>query len=259
MYKIKKYLLKTTLKYILIIQLIVLFLVIFLNIIELTRVIENENKNILSFLFLSILKIPYTINETSQFVIIVSTAFLFKYLISNNELISMRNVGFSIFDIFQPIMIGVFVYGLTILILFNPLTSITEIKYDNLLNKKNDDMYSINFSENSLWIKNKNSDDGIHYINIEKFDIKEMHAENIKILSINEKVNELLQSKTGKIEKKSFILHDVNYFNIFYDNYKYEKTLNLELNFSKDNILSSVINFKNIPYYNYISHIKTLK
>ena len=31
------------------------------------------------------------------------------------------------------------------------------------------------------------------------------------------------------------------------------------MNFSKENILSSVVNFKNIPYYNYLDHIRTLK
>ncbi len=259
MYKIKHYLLKNTFKYIIINQLIILFLVIFLNLIELSRVIENENKSIFSYIYLSILKIPSAINETSPFVIIISTAFLFRYLITNNEFISMRNVGFSIFDIFQPIMISVFVYGLLILLFLNPVMSISEIKYDEFLNKKNENMYSINFSQDSLWIKNKNEDEGIYYINIEKFDIKRMFAENIIILSINKKGNDFLQSKNGIINKKNFKLNDVNFFNINNDNYKYEDTLNLELNFSKENIYSSVINFKNIPYYNYLNHIKTLK
>ena len=88
MKKIKLYLLKTSLKFILLNQLIILFLIIFLNLIEITRVIENDNKNLLSFIYLSILKVPSTINETSPFIIIISTAFLFRYLITNNELIS---------------------------------------------------------------------------------------------------------------------------------------------------------------------------
>ena len=259
MYKIKKYLLKSTIKYIAINQSIILFLVIFLNLIELTRVIENENRNLFNFFYLSFLKIPSTVNETSPFVIIISTAFLFRYLISNNELISMRNVGFSIFDIFQPITIAVFIYGLFILLFLNPVSSLSEIKYDDFLNNKNENMYSINFSKNSLWIKNKNSDDGIYYINIEKFDIKKMEAENIKILSINSNKNEFIQSDKGIIKEKQFILNNVNYFNIVNDSYNFIKTLNLKLNFSKENIISSVVNYKNIPYYNYLNHIKTLK
>ena len=259
MLKIKSYLLKTSLKYILINQFIILSLVIFLNLIELTRVMENDNKNFFSFVYLSILKIPSIINETSPFIIIISTAFLFRYLITNNELISMRNVGFSILDIFQPITLSIFFYGLLILIIINPLTAISEIKYDKFLKNNNDDMYSINFSENSLWIKNKNFYDKIFYINIENFDIKGMNAENIKILIISSQINEFIQSKSGKIENKKFILNDVNYFDISNDIYKYENIKTINLNFSKDNLLNSIVNYKNIPYYNYITHIKTLK
>ena len=259
MLKIKSYLLKTSLKYILINQIIILFLVIFLNLIELTRVIENENKSIFTYIYLSLLKIPSIINETSPFVIIISTAFLFRYLISNNELISMRNVGFSIFDIFQPITVSVFLYGLIILFLLNPITAISEINYDKFLDNKNDNMYSINFSKNSLWIKNKDINNNIKFINIEKFDIKEMEAKNIKILSIQNNKNEFLQSENGQIINQEFILYNVNYFDILNNSYNYKKNLKLKLNFSKENILSSVVNFKNIPFYNYIDHINTLK
>ncbi len=260
MFKIKNYLIKSILKYILINQTTILFLVIFLNMIELSRVIENQNKNIFNFFYLSVLKCPSIINETSPFVIILSTAFLFRYLINHNELISMRNVGFSIFDIFQPIAIGVFIYGIIILIFLNPLSAIFEIKYDNFLDNKNENMYSINFSQNSLWIKNINHNDGLHYINIENFDIKEMFAENIKILSINNNGNnEFIHAENGFLNNKNFKLNNVNYFNILDNNYLFKDNLNLQLNFSKENILSSVINYKNIPYYNYINHIKTLK
>ena len=115
MYKINIYLLITSIKYIIINQFLILFLIIFINLIELSRVIEKENQSLLNFIYLSFLKMPSVINETSPFVIIISTAFLFRYLIKNNELIAIRNIGFSIFDIFQPISIGIFLYGLLIL------------------------------------------------------------------------------------------------------------------------------------------------
>ena len=126
----------------------------------------------------------------------------------------MRNIGFSIFDIFYPITIGVFVYGVIVLLFFNPLTAIYENKYDEFLNNKTENMYSINFSKNSLWIKNKNFDEGLFYININKFNIKNMVAEDIKILSIKNNINEFIYSKKGNISDKIFKLNDVSYFNI---------------------------------------------
>jgi len=258
MYKIKRYILKTSGKYIALNQLLILFLIIFLNLIELSRVIEKENQSLTNFFYLSILKIPSIINETSSFVVIISTAFMFRYLISNNELISMRNIGFSIFDIFKPLAVGIFLYGLFILLILNPITAFTNIEYDNYINNKNKNMYSINFSENNLWIKNINND-GIFYINIKDFNIKEMLAENIEILSIKKEKNEFFKSRKGQINDKNFILYNVNYFDILDNKYLYRNEYKLKLNFSKENILTSNINYKNIPYYNYLMHVKTLK
>ena len=255
MYKIKKYLLYTALKYVLINQLLILFLVIFLNLIELSRIIEKQNQNFFNFFYLSFLKFPSIINETSPFVIIIATAFLFRYLISNNELISMRNIGLSIFDIFQPISIGIFLYGLLILTILNPLSALAEIEYNSYLDNQNENMYTINFSQDNLWIKNKNLNEGLYYINIKNFDIMNMEANNIQILSIEDDKNEFFQSNTGKIKDKTFNLYDVNKFDIINDQYIYHNKLNLSLNFSKDNILTSINNFRNVPYYNYISHI----
>ena len=43
----------------------------------------------------------------------------------------MRNLGYSIFDIFLPISIAVFIIGLIFLFLINPLSVFMESKYDN--------------------------------------------------------------------------------------------------------------------------------
>ncbi len=259
MYKIKFYLLNTSIKYVLINQFLILFLIIFINLIELSRIIEKENQYLSNYIYLSFLKIPSIVNETSPFVIIISTAFLFRYLIKNNELISMRNIGFSIIDIFKPISFSVFLYGLLILIIINPITAISEIEYDKYLNNQNENMYSIKFSKNNLWIKSKDTDDKIYYINIKNFDIKEMIARDIEILSIQQEKREFIQSDYGVIKDQNFALTDVNRFDILNDTYFNHKEFILKLNFSKESILTSNINYKNIPYYNYLNHVKTMK
>ena len=120
-------------------------------------------------------------------------------------------------------------------------------------------MYTIKFSENNLWIKNKNNDDGIYYINIKNFDIKEMIARDIEILSIQKDNKEFIQSDYGIIKDKNLVLNKVNRFDILNDRYFNHKEFLLDLNFTKASILSSNINYKNIPYYNYINHVKTMK
>ena len=146
MNKINLYIFKITNKYLLINLLIVLGLVLFINFIEIARNLTEVNQTILNYLLLSIFKIPTIINETLPFVIIISISFLFRYLINNNELTSMRNIGYSIFDVFLPVGIYIFLFGLLNLFLLNPISTHLEKKYEDILNKRSLDMYSIKIS-----------------------------------------------------------------------------------------------------------------
>ena len=89
-----------------------------------------------NFIYLSFLKYPSILNEIIPFVTILAVAFLIRNLISNNEFVSMRNLGFSILDIFKPILVAVFIMGLVFLFIINPLAVFMETKYDNELDKK---------------------------------------------------------------------------------------------------------------------------
>ena len=116
MHKLNFYLFKLTSKYILINLIIISIFIMFLNLIEISRILQNDEKNIITFLSLSFLKFPTILNEILPFVTIIAISFLFRNLINNNELISMRNIGYSIFDVFIPIGISVFIVGILFLI-----------------------------------------------------------------------------------------------------------------------------------------------
>ena len=118
MNKLNIYLFNMTSKYIFINFLIISILILLINSIELSRVLNADQKNIFNFLYLSFLKFPSILNEILPFVTIVSIAFLVRNLINNNELISMRNLGYSIFDVFLPIGLSIFVIGLFFFIYF---------------------------------------------------------------------------------------------------------------------------------------------
>ena len=152
MNKINSYIFRITNKYILINLLIVLSLVSFINLIEIARNLTNENQNVLNYFLLSLYRVPTIINEILPFVIIISISFLFRYLINHNELTSMRNIGYSIFDIFLPVGIYIFLFGLFNLFLLNPISANLEKKYEEILNKKNPDVYSIKISSDVMRI-----------------------------------------------------------------------------------------------------------
>ena len=259
MKKINFYLFTLASKYILINLIIITILVLFLNLLEISRILEKENTTLGFFLLLSLLKLPTIISEIIPFVVILSIAFLFKNLITNNELISIRNMGFSILDIFKPIAIAIFLFGLSILLFINPLAANFENNFNNLTSIKYPNMYSIKFINEGMWIKNISEDNNKNYINISKINLDNMNAEEIKILNINNKFNKIIIAEKGEIIDKIFKLQNVSILNINNDKFEKVEFYNLILNFDKSNIIDSILNFKFIPFYKYKKHVNNLK
>ena len=259
MNKINLYLFNNTLKYIFINIVLISLFVVFINLIEISRVLEKENQNFSNYIFLSLIKIPTVVNETIAFIIIISTAFLFRNLINNNELISIRNVGKSIFDIFLPISIAIFFIGIITLVIINPLSTILESKFDKIVNKNIPNIYSIKIINNSMWIKNQINDEITHYMNLQNLDISSMTSKDIKILIVNNDENKIILADNGKIYQDKFILNKVTIFNIENEEYKNVDNYNIDINFTSKNIIDSVSNYKYIPFYKYPNHLENLK
>ena len=233
MNKLNLYLFNLSTKYILINLAIFTIFIMFLNVIDLARILSETDKGVINFIYLSILKFPSILNEILPFVTIIGISFLFRNLINNNEFISMRNIGYSIFDIFIPIGLSVFLIGLIFLLFLNPISVNFENKFDELTNKNDQSLYSIKISENEMWIKNQIDKNYSSFINIKNIDLKDMNAKKIKILLIKEKLNILIQSEEGKFSNNSFLLKNVKYYDLNNQNYQYLEKFNLNINFNK--------------------------
>ncbi len=258
MKKINIYLFILTNKYLIINFLIISIFIIFINLIELSRIISEDNKNFFNFVYLSFLKYPSILNQIIPFVTIIGISFLIRNLISNNEFVSMRNLGFSIFDVFKPISIAVFLMGLFFLFFINPLSVFMEKKYDEILNNRDNSLYSIKITDNEMWIKNQIDEFNSSFINIKNINLRNMNASNIKILLINNDKNKFIMAKNGEFINNIFLLDDVIYYDFNNEEYKNLKNFSLYINFNKDNLINSISKYKLIPFYNYMSHSKTL-
>ena len=258
MNKINSYLFALTNKYLIINFIIISLFIFFINLLELSRLLENENKNIINFLYLSLLKYPSVLNEIIPFVTIISISFLIRNLINNNELISMRNLGYSIFDIFLPIAIAVFIMGIFFLFFINPLSVFMETKYDTKLDNKDNSLYSIKISNNEMWIKNKIDKGNYSFINIKNMNLKNMYASDIQILLINDESNRFILAENGEFINNLFSLKNVKYYDFQNEEYKSLEKFNLSINFNKENIINSISRYKLVPFYKYFNHSKTL-
>ena len=258
MKKINTYLFLLTNKYLMMNFLIISIFIIFINLIELSRTISENEKNVFNFAYLSLLKYPSILNEIIPFVTILGVTFLVRNLISNNEFISMRNLGYSIIDIFKPISLAVFIIGLFFLFFINPLAVFMETEYDKILDNRDNSLYSIKISDNEMWIKNEIDDLNSSYINIKNINLQNMNASNIKILSISSDENIFIMAKNGEFINNVFLLNDVKYYNFKKEEYQYLENHSLIINFNKENLINSISKYKLVPFYKYMEHSETL-
>ena len=73
--KINLYIFKITNNFLFFNLILILSLVTFINLIEISRNLSDNNQNLVNYLFLTLLKIPSIINEILPFVIIISNNF----------------------------------------------------------------------------------------------------------------------------------------------------------------------------------------
>ena len=125
----------------------------------------------------------------------------------------MRNVGFSIIDIYKPIAFSIFLFGLITLLIINPMSAKLERQFDFLTSKDFSDKYSIKFKNEGMWIKNVSDNNSKNYINIGKINLENMEAKEIKILNTYTDKNKLIIAKKGIIEDKLFRLINVKIYN----------------------------------------------
>jgi len=259
MNKIYIYIFKLCNKYIIINVLLLSILILFINTLEITRVIDQQNTSFSKFIYLLFLKIPNIISESLPFVIVISIAFLLRNLITNNELIAIRNIGLSIIDVFKPIAISILLFGLFNLFFINPISAKFEKQFDILTSKNYSNIYSIKLIDKELWVKNISDTNTKKIINISEINLENMLAKNIKIFDKNSNSNKIYIAENGKISNKNFLLNNVKIYNLNNDLIINKKQFNIKINFDREAIVDSISNYKFIPFYKYRQHIDNLK
>ena len=170
----------------------------------------------------------------------------------------MRNLGYSIFDIFKPISLAIFMMGLFFLFIINPLSVFMEKKYDLKLDNKDNSLYSIKVSNNEMWIKNRINKKNNNFNNIKNINLRNMNANNIKILLISDESNKFIMAESGEFKNNNFLLNSVKFYDFTNENYINLDNYALKINFDKNNLVNSISKYKLVPFYNYLNHTKTL-
>ena len=256
--KIYIYLYKTKIYYMIISLLILTATVQIVDFIELTQEnINNENFSFNDIILMSFLKMPFLINEILPFVIIISTSFYFKNLIDNNELVSIRNLGLSIIDIFYPVGFAVLTLGLFALFFLNPISSIS-MNYLQEIKTLDKTSSIIKLSGDDIWIKNQ-LNNKILYINAKEMNIKKMILTDVMIIDNNNDEQKLYFAENAQIFEKYMKLNKVNEKNIKLNKNDKYNFKNIEINFVQKDILNSLQYYKYTPFYKYYEYATSMK
>ena len=198
-----------------------LIFLIFLSISILTNFVEEliffKEKNINNLLFkttyLTFLKTPNTLIETSIFIFLFSGIFFFVKFVKNSEINTIKLSGISnLLIILTPAFVS-FLAGIIIVLILSPISSLGIKNYEKnrRIFSNNDNLIVIN--ENGLWFMENNKNNNIKIIRADKIidnDFSKLY--NSTIYELDKKFNFIKRydSKLIFINKKTWYLENLN-------------------------------------------------
>ncbi len=93
---------------------------------------KRDNVTFFNVLTLAVLKSPQMVHMILPFVILVTSMAFFLKFNKSSELVIMRAVGESVWNVLTPLCIFVFMIGLADIFLFSPISSATARRYERL-------------------------------------------------------------------------------------------------------------------------------
>ena len=145
-------------------------LIIIFDMLELLRRSSDIQDPKLGFLFfLSILKLPKTIQEVLPFAILIGMMFTLFRFSRNSELVVIRSAGVSVWQFLLPVMSVVIIFGFFNLMVISHFSAsfykIYEKTEEKIFNKKPN---LLNFGKGGLWLKESHQGKDIiihsHYV-----------------------------------------------------------------------------------------------
>jgi len=183
-----------------------------MNLLEEINFFKDYNVGIMIPFYASILKVPNLIFIMSPFIILFSTVWLFLKIIKSGEIVVIKVSGFSNLTLMLIPSLVAFIFGILIIIGFNPLTAALTKSYYDLkadYSKSNDYMASVTI--NGIWIKEKNPNKTSI---IRSSNLKEDTLLNVSIYQFDEdfKSTMRIEAREANIENKNWILKNARVF-----------------------------------------------
>lgn len=238
----------------------VLFVVGIFDFIELLRrSIGRPHINSATVLEITLLRSPNYLQLFYPFIIMISSLITLWRLNHTQEIIAIRSLGLSAFQIILSMLASVALVSVVNLTIFNPLSAITQKRadsiYDSLFKRSGDSQLSVN--DSGVWLR-ETKDNAARIIRVGSYNSD--HFSNLNIYEIDNLGNleESYMAKTAHLKEGHWELQDVIYWNKDKGESKLSHTsLDTELSLKK--IFESNAKPETISFWNLGDFIQGLK
>ena len=211
---INKYLIFGFLKTILNFLLVFICLGVILNLFEEIEFFKNLDTNFSLPFLLTLVFIPNEIIKLLPFVIFFASMWYLISIKTNSDLISLKVFGYSNLKIISILSITSFLFGVLIIFVINPITSVMIKYYEETkaqYSKDTDHLVSIN--KNGVWIK-EIEDDTTTITTAKKLEENFMYEVTIYKINNKNKIETRIGAKKADITNKTWVLSDTTTFSL---------------------------------------------
>lgn len=201
-----KYWLKEFAKFFFIIQLIILFLFIFIDYLSRLERFLNSEITLVGALFYVVLKVPFMFMQLTPASILLSSITVFGLMNRNNELLAIRSSGISIYYLVKPaLVVGVLLAG-TMLFLGETVIPVTMAKMYNIKHNIILKKHNLSSAREDVWIKSDN-----RLIHINFFDPAQLIVGGVTITELDRefRLERRIDARRGRYVNEKWVLFDV--------------------------------------------------
>lgn len=150
---IHKYILKETFKFFLLVLISISMIFFIIDFIERIDNFMETDLPFTRFIEYMLLKIPFILNQILPICVLLAILIAFGLMIKNNEIMSIKGSGISLYYVLQPILFFGVITTILLFIISEVLLPITSDKANYIWYKEIKKKSGLTSSEKNIWIK----------------------------------------------------------------------------------------------------------
>ena len=241
--------------------LLLLFIVMIFDLVELMRRTSEYNVEISTILKMTLLKLPEVGQLILPFAVLFSGIFTFWRLNRTSELYVMRAAGLSALQFTLPLIFAAFCIGLIATTVINPISSVLLAKFEKMEDryiKKTGNLISV--SKNGVWLRQNNPDGGYSLLNAAKLNTQRWTLKDIILIEFDDDNNFIrrIEAQNGKLETSAWVLERGDIYTQTPIATPFE-VMNIKTDLTPQDILDTFSTVENVSFWKIPEFIKTLK